>query len=278
MQDYSAVPIELLIDTSIAGHNQLLRNPEALASARKEYDTHQTGPLAIFGASEAVLFARLPELYASSEFQSLSSESQTHLSNSSRPSTEIWFHSGPIFYRDPLDDDDRVLATVGLCQNNLSKGSVRLESSDPRRYPLIDPGYCTEPYDWRIAIETVKLQLRIFKTPALQLIIRKPLLGPGNLDAAGNLTLCAQDDEEAIRTFLAETLDHGYHAMSTCVMGGEENKERVVDPQFRVVGLEGLRVADMSVCPILTNNHTQINAYLIAERCAQSILGENDEH
>ena len=59
-------------------------------------------------------------------------------------------------------------------------------------------------------------------------------------------------------------------------MGGEGDARRVVDAQFRVVGLEAVRVADMSVCPVLTNNHTQINAYLIAERCAQVMLGEGE--
>lgn len=275
IKDHSAFSIECVIDPSIAGHNQLLRNPEAFETARKEYDATQTGPLAVFGASAAVLFARIPELYTSPEFEALPSGIQTFLSHDSRPSTELWLHGGPLFYAgDGVKAEDSILAVEGLCQNLQSKGSLVLQSSDPRELPLIDPAYCTEPYDWRIAIETMKLQLRLLQTPTLQSITLKTLHGPGQRNSDGSVKLCDEDDETAIRSFLFETLTQGFHSMGSCVMGSEKNAERVVDAQFKVVGLQGLRVADMSACPILTNNHTQINAYLIAERCAQMILGE----
>lgn len=63
--------------------------------------------------------------------------------------------------------------------------------------------------------------------------------------------------------------------MSTCVMGKDEEGNKVVSKDFKVVGLEGLRVADMSVCPILTCNHTQVNAYLIGEGCADLVVSEH---
>ena len=62
--------------------------------------------------------------------------------------------------------------------------------------------------------------------------------------------------------------------MSACVMGKPDETDKVVNNDFKVVGVEGLRVADMSVCPILTTNHTQINAYLICQRCADLLLGK----
>lgn len=274
IRDHSAFSVEAVIDPSIPGHNQLLRNPDALAAARKEYEASRAGPLAVFGASAAVLFARIPELYTSPEFSSLSHEAQAFLSKPERPSTELWLHGGPLFYQGPVEAADSIIAIEGLCQNLLSKGSLSLQSADSRQLPLIDPAYCTEPYDWRIAIETIKLQLRLAKTPVMQAIIRKPLHGPGERDGEGRLILCDENDEEAIRKFLREELTQGFHSMGSCVMGSEANRDRVVDADFRVVGLEGLRIADMSVCPILTNNHTQINAYLIAERCAQVTLGD----
>ena len=274
IRDHSAFSIELVIDPSIAGHNQLLRNPEAFETARKEYDATQTGPLAVFGASAAVLFARIPEIYTSEEFRALPKEAQDFLTHEERPSTELWLHGGPLFHVGNVDPNDSILAVEGLCQNLQSKGTLVLRSSDSRALPLIDPAYCSEPYDWRIVIETIKLQLRLIQSPTLQSIIRKPIHGPGVKQADGSVALCSEDDEKAIRTFLEETLTQGFHSMGSCVMGSQTNKERVVDTQFKVLGVEGLRIADMSVCPILTNNHTQINAYLIAERCAQAILGD----
>ena len=273
IKDHSAFSLELVIDPSIAGHNQLLRNPEAFETARKEYDTSKTGPLAVFGASAAVLFTRMPDLYTSAEFKAMPSETQAFLSHKDRPSTELWLHGGPLFYAGTVEPDDSILAIEGLCQNLQSKGSLVLQSTDPRELPLIDPAYCCDPYDWRIAIETLKLQLRLVQTPTLQSTIRKTLHGPGEKRPDGSVELCSKDDEAALREFLEQTLTQGFHSMGSCVMGSESKAERVVDSDFKVLGIQGLRVADMSVCPILTNNHTQINAYLIAERCAQVILG-----
>ena len=273
-RDHSAFTVEFSIDAAISGQNQLHRNPEAFAAAKKEWDTTHTGPLAVYGASAAVLFARIPELYKSEEFKALSEETQTFLSHPNRPSTELWFHGGPLMSPTPVEAEDSVLVMTGLCQNLLSKGSVSLQSSDPWQLPSVDPSYCAESFDWRIAIETIKLQLRVLDAPAIQAIIRQVIHGPGERRADGTVMLCSIDDEEAMRTYLKQELTQGYHALGSCVMGNDETLERVVDNQFRVVGLDGLRIADMSVCPVLTNNHTQINAYLIAERCAQTILGE----
>lgn len=274
VQDHVSFSIEAVIDPSISGQNQLLKDYKALAAARKQYQETRTGPLAVFGASAAVLFARIPELYKSPEFKALPADLQSFLSHPERPSTELWMHGGPLFYQGPLTPKDSLIAIEGLCQNLLSRGSLTLRSDDPRELPLVDPAYCTEPYDWRIAIETVKVQLRLLQSPAMKAILRKPLHGPGERGVDGELILCSPDDEQAIIQFLREELTQGFHSMGSCVMGKEEAEQRVVDARnFKVIGLEGLRVADMAVCPILTNNHPQINAYLIAERCAQLMLG-----
>lgn len=111
----------------------------------------------------------------------------------------------------------------------------------------------------------------------MQAIIRKVLHGPGAKQSDGSILLCDPGDEVAIRKFLQETLTQGFHSMSSCVMGREQNTARVVDSELKVLGLENVRISDMAVCPILTNNHTQINAYLIGERCAQAILGDGGE-
>lgn len=274
IRDHAACSIEAIIDSDISGHNQLLRNPEALAAAHKQYASNKTGPLAVFGASAAVCFPRLDSLYTSPEFQSLPKPQQAFLSHPTRPSTELWLHGGPLFYTGPINPEDSVLAVEGLVQNLLSRGSLTLQSNSPRDLPVIDMAYCTEPYDWRVAIETVKFQLKVVQTKAIQDIVRKVLYGPGKREADGSVTLCSPDDEDAIREFLRNEMTQGFHSLGSCAMGRTTNGERVVDADFRVVGLEGLRIADMSVCPILTNNHTQINAYLIAERCAQLILEE----
>ncbi|MCJ1232864.1 hypothetical protein MMC14_000818 [Varicellaria rhodocarpa] len=275
LRDHSTLTCEFIIDPSIAGHNQLLNDPAAMNTALEEYNEYKTGPLVVFGASAAVVFSRLPQLFATKEFSDLSENSRSFLMNENRPGTEIWMHSGPQYYTGPCPPDASVLVLEGLCQNNISHGSVTLSSKDARVPPLIDPSYLSEPYDFRIAIETLKEMIKISNTPTFSSLIRSILHGPRsplNYDS-----LASPSDEVVLKNFIRDTLQQGYHGMGTCMMGKLGDANRVVGSDFKVIDVEGLRVADMSICPILTTNHTQVNAYLIGERCADLVIQESKE-
>ena len=273
LRDHTALGCEFIIDSSIPGHNQLLNSPSALHAAHSEYQSSKTGPLAMYGASAAVIFPRLPHLYTSLDFHALSSPTQTFLTAENRPSTEIWMMGGPIYYTgNDCPPDASVLTLEGLCQNNLSRGSLKLASRNPREFPLIDPAYLSHPYDLRIAIETLREMLKLANTPTMTSIIKAVLHGPRHPN--NEQRLADASDEQTLKTFIIGTVTQGFHAMGTCIMGRAGEADGVIGPDFKVVGVEGLRVADMSVCPILTSNHTQINAYLIGERCADVVLGK----
>ncbi|RDW95046.1 hypothetical protein BP5796_00809 [Coleophoma crateriformis] len=277
IQDHSAFACEFIITPSIPGHNQLLHNPVALEKAVKEYNATKTGPLATFGASASIIFPKLPRVLNSKDFDALPSETKMFLDKRTRPSTEIWMHSGPLFYTGPCPPDASVLVIEGLCQNNLSRGSLKLKSRDPRQLPEIDPGYLSHPFDVRIAVETLREIVKMAQTPTFSSIIQSILLGPRSPSDSSKLASIAGDDEAVLEEFMRETLTQGFHSMSTCVMGKEGETNRVVGKDFKVDGIKGLRIADMSVCPILTSNHTQVNAYLIGERCAEFVLKDSSE-
>ena len=74
--------------------------------------------------------------------------------------------------------------------------------------------------------------------------------------------------------FASENAGTVWHASGTCKMGKEGDEEAVVDKTFRVRGVEGLRVVDMSVAPVVTNNHSQATAYLIAQKAAEKMVQE----
>lgn len=183
-------------------------------------------------------------------------------------------HSGPLFYTGPCPPEASVLVLEGLCQNNLSRGFLGLKSSNARDFPDIDPNYLSHPFDARIAVETLREILRLASMPAFENIIEKVLLGPRSREEPDKLASWTGLDDGVLEDFVRETLTQGFHSMSTCVMGKDGDQNCVVGSDFRVKGVKGLRVADMSVCPILTSNHTQVNAYLIGERCAELVLEE----
>ena len=63
----------------------------------------------------------------------------------------------------------------------------------------------------------------------------------------------------------------GYHPAGTCKMGRSSDLKAVVDDRLRVHGIDGLRVVDCSIMPILHNGHTQMPAYAIGEKGADLI-------
>jgi choline dehydrogenase-like flavoprotein len=122
----------------------------------------------------------------------------------------------------------------------------------------------------RVAIETVRAILRISLSPIWEGNIKAMLWGP-EIQWSSDLDIDGIPDE-VLGAFVKNVVNHGYHQMSTLVMG--KGKDSAVDSDFKLRGFQGLRVVDLSVCPILTNNHTQVNAYVIAEVAARKMVKE----
>jgi choline dehydrogenase-like flavoprotein len=80
-----------------------------------------------------------------------------------------------------------------------------------------------------------------------------------------------RDDPTRLSELIREHADTIYHPVGTCRMGADERS--VVDPQLRVRGVEGLRVADASIMPLLVSGNTQAPSAMIGEKAADLILG-----
>ncbi|RVX66396.1 hypothetical protein B0A52_09626 [Exophiala mesophila] len=263
MLDHSILTIEYRVDDRILAHNQIFENLELLSQADAQYAKDKTGPHNVFGTSGSVAFPKISRLFESPEFDHLDEATQRFMLEPSRPSAEIWLGSGPAAFLNGKPDESYITHEL-LLQNNLSKGHISLESADPRVLPRVDPHFLEHPFDKRIAIETVREAVAIGKASAYSSTIRHMVHGPTG------------DSDENILDFIRANLGQGYHSLGTCKMGPAGDENTVVDQQFRVVGLNGLRIADLSVCPILTCNHTQINAYLIGEKCAEALICKVD--
>lgn len=137
-----------------------------------------------------------------------------------------------------------------------SRGTLRLASADPTAAPLIDPGYLTESADRELLLEGIKL---VRETMANRLVAAgvSAELNPGP-DFPDDASLARELPNRATTV---------YHPVGSCRMGVDERA--VVDPELRVRGIEGLRVADASIMPSITGGNTNAPAMLIGERCAE---------
>jgi len=140
-----------------------------------------------------------------------------------------------------------------------SRGAVTLASADPKAPPVINPNYFSDRADVEVALAGVRLARRIASAPALRRFRLGAEVLPGR-------DLTADAELESYSRAMAETC---YHPAGTCKMGRDEMA--VVDPEFRVRGVDGLRVVDASVFPELPNGNTCAPVYMVAERAADLI-------
>lgn len=143
-----------------------------------------------------------------------------------------------------------------------SRGSVTLRSSDPRAAPVIRFNYMSEEQDWIDFRHCVRLTREIFAQKAFD-PYRGREIAPGE----------DVKTDEAIDAFIRDHVESAYHPCGTCKMGRRDDPMAVVDPQCRVIGVDGLRVADSSIFPLITNGNLNAPSIMTGEKAADHILG-----
>jgi choline dehydrogenase len=160
------------------------------------------------------------------------------------------------------DHPNSVSIIPGL-QRPLSRGWLRLGSADPLEKPLLNPNYLAEEADVRRMKQMVEISREIFATKAFSNALAGELLpGPD-----------VKTDEDLLE-FVRGRCDSYHHQVGSCKMG--QDSMAVVDPQLRVYGVEGLRVADASVMPAVVTGNIHTAILMIAERCADFIKRDYD--
>jgi choline dehydrogenase len=180
---------------------------------------------------------------------------------------DIQIHALPWSYPFPNQDaptrhkvDKRAALTIfSTLIYPKSRGTLRLASADPTAAPVIDPGYLTEPDDSEVLLDGMEL---IRDTMSNGLIAGDVALelSPGR----------DHPDRSALAKEVPNRATSVYHAVGTCRMGMDERA--VVDPALRVLGIDGLRVADASIMPSITGGNTNAPAMMIGEHCASIML------
>lgn len=145
-----------------------------------------------------------------------------------------------------------------------SRGTVTLASSDMRDAPVIDPRFLSDERDLEVLVAGFKLSRRIFAQAAFA--------GVGGADRAREIYFSKVETDDEIRAAIRAHADTIYHPVGTCRMGADDRA--VVDPQLRVRGVSGLRVADCSIMPTLISGNTSAPAMMIGERAAAFIRSD----
>ncbi|RWL18836.1 MULTISPECIES: choline dehydrogenase [Mesorhizobium] len=147
-----------------------------------------------------------------------------------------------------------------------SRGSVTLRSPDPKSKPVIRFNYMSHPDDWTEFRHCIRLTREIFGQSAFD-PYRGKEISPGS-------HVQSDDDLDA---FIRDHAESAYHPCGTCKMGRKDDPMSVVDPECRVIGVEGLRVADSSIFPRVTNGNLNAPSIMTGEKAADHILGRTPQ-
>ncbi|MEU2583202.1 GMC oxidoreductase [Streptomyces avermitilis] len=187
-------------------------------------------------------------------------------------------HAGPDlmfhFYQIPFTDNPERLGYerpehgVSMTPNipkPKSRGRVYLTSADPSVKPALDFRYFTDEddYDGRTLVDGIKIAREIAKTePLARWLKREVCPGP-------EIT-----DDEELSAYARQVAHTVYHPAGTCRMGAASDEHAVVDPQLRIRGLDGIRIADASVFPTMPAVNPMIGVLMVGEKCADLLRGD----
>lgn len=152
-------------------------------------------------------------------------------------------------------------ARVGGPLNPQSRGWVKLRSADPEAAPRIFYNMFGVRDDLDTIVRGMKLSREIFAQPAMQKLLGEEI-APGPK---------VKSDAE-LEHFIRMNATHRSHPAGTCKMGIDTMA--VVDPQLRVHGIAGLRVADASIMPHVIAGNTNTPSMMIGEKCADMMRGK----
>ena len=177
---------------------------------------------------------------------------------------DIQFHFLPIAVRydgKAAAEGHGFQAHVGPMRS-ASRGDVTLRAPDPAAAPRIRFNYMSHASDWADFRTCIRLTREIFAQDAMAPFVRHEI-APG----------AEAQSDAALDAFIRDHVESAYHPCGTCRMGRATDPDAVVDPECRVIGVEGLRVADSSVFPRIPNGNLNGPSIMVGEKASDHLLG-----
>lgn len=217
------------------------KDPAGVEAARKQWKQNGSGPLALYYSSCNTNWIRDESIYATPEFRSLDQSIQDYIIHTTVPNYE--FVDGcPLFPPDSVVPDDFSywsMCIMGMCTQ--SRGSIRLASAKPEDPPVINPGWFTDSngFDRMVTRTAIRRAMKF---------VTESNIGKKHFEK----WIWAPEDEsdEGMDKFISKATLPVWHLNGSVKMGKKEDGMACVDTRFKIFGIENLRVADLSVCPI----------------------------
>ncbi|HEV3038298.1 MAG TPA: choline dehydrogenase [Candidatus Angelobacter sp.] len=175
---------------------------------------------------------------------------------------DVQFHFGPAYFINhgltPIEGHG--FTSGPTLVRPRSVGRIQLRSANPQDSPRIFANYYSDPRDLDVMVEGIKITRMIFHAKAFEKY-RGRETHPGD---------AAQTDQE-LRAHICKMSETLYHPVGTCKMGASKDPSAVVDSELRVFGVEGLRVIDASIMPIVPGGNTNAPTIMVAEKASDMI-------
>ncbi|WYZ37073.1 hypothetical protein EsH8_II_000579 [Colletotrichum jinshuiense] len=182
----------------------------------------------------------------------------------------VFYPSGPTPFYTPRGNESYISLTASSMVA-LSRGNVTLRSSSMAEFPKINPNYYAHPVDRIIALASFRYLRKILAHPRMS----EYTVGPDHGEVSPGSAV-AEDDEDAILAYVRANTIPNWHASGTNQMLPLEDGG-VVDPRLRVYGVDGLRVVDCSIIPVLPDVNIVASVFMIGEKGAELIREDWDD-
>ncbi|XP_061182214.1 L-sorbose 1-dehydrogenase-like [Saccostrea echinata] len=262
LQDHMMFPVMIQVNESISGSDWVYGWWSQL-----QYSLFRSGPLSVAGMREAAAYFRTkttpedisPDVQYQLHSIDIKYEKRFSFLDFAKPKA---LTEGNVIEKGKL-------FTIGIMapQHPKSVGEIRLRSSDPFDFPIIDPHYLENPDDVTCFIRGIRKLQDLVATKSFQSVEAK-IVQIKHEDCRSK----DQDSDEHWECLVRHYALTNYHPTSTCTMGASNDKSAVVDPNLKVRGMAGLRVVDASIMPFVPASNTNAPVIMVAEKAADIIL------
>ncbi|KAI1430289.1 hypothetical protein F5Y12DRAFT_15141 [Xylaria sp. FL1777] len=262
LRDHMFVPLVYQRTETSTSRPSFYGNAKAMDDALEQWKKDGTGDWSKYSSELGIGWKKLKGLESSAEFKSLPQDEQSYLLKETIPHYEVITHF-PIHYFIPhITGDTHYSCLLVFYYNAQSRGEVTLQSSDPSVPLKFDPKFLGTAFDRHVALSALREVLALTKTEAYA------------KDTVAALAVPKSESDEDLLAYWQQFISSSWHMTGTIKMGKSGDADAVVDNDFKLIGFEGIRVADMSVVPVLASCHVQAVAYITGVTCAEKLIKE----